>query len=118
MIDPLRPSIDVERGDDGMMSVKVRTPESTVVKATPLTGFLQLVSPTSAEQDKLKEIWSYVEEMTDSELETERLWAVRNIEQKLAAPRLGQTRLDQLYQYVTTDRQAKAAEKLRDSLLR
>jgi hypothetical protein len=88
------------------------------VIATPLTGFLQVKDPTPEEQSQLKEIWDYVVGQTKSENTSERLYTLRHIEQRLAAPRLGQTRVSQLYQYVTSDKQAKSAEKLRDSFLR
>jgi hypothetical protein len=112
------PLTEVTRDDDGQVQVKPLIGGDAQVKATPLTDFLQMDNPTSKEQDQLKEVWEYVLDSTKSELRTEQLMAIRHIEQRLAPPRLGQTRLDQLYQYVKLDKQAKSVEKLRDSFLR
>ena len=119
MSDPLMPTIEVTREDN---EVKVKTIEPTsgseVIKATPLTSFLQIENPTPKEQDQLKEVWEYVLEDSKSELRSEQLYTLRQMEQRLAAPRLGQTRVDQLHQFVEVSRQVRSAEKLRNSFLR
>ncbi len=117
MADPLMPTVEVERKEDGSASVSVLQGANDVI-ATPLEGFLQVKDPTTEERTHLKEIWEYIKGQSKSELVTEQLWTLRHIEERLSAPRLGQTRVDQLYQYITTDKQVRSAEKLRDSFLK
>lgn len=114
MSDPL--IIDTS-GDE----VKVEVTSPSVIARdipTPLTGFLQIASPTNEEQKQLKDIWQYLQETTKDDLDSERLMALRHLETRLGAPRLGQTRLQQIYQYIKLDKEVKLTEKLRDSFLR
>lgn len=117
MSDPLIPTVEIERKEDGSAHVTVSESSQEVI-ATPLTTFLQIQNPTSEEKNQLKEVWDYITAESKSDMTSERLMTLRHIEQRLAAPRLGQTRLAQLHQYVTTDKQVRSVEKLRDSFLR
>lgn len=83
----------------------------------PLIGFLELGESelTNPTQTQLQEIWDFLGEDTSSELTSERLYALRTLENKLAPPKIGQTRLSKVHSYIQAQRVVKQAEKWRDA---
>lgn len=81
----------------------------------PLAGFLHAAP---ADADKLTEIADFFrgdkQEFNDIDL----LQAVRSIENRLGTPALNERRVDQVFRYVTIQRQIDSLEKERDVLLR
>lgn len=71
--------------------------------------------PTKEESSKLKTIWDYVKQQGDERPIGDIVWEVINMEQKLGAPSLGETRLDKLYRYVKLRvQESRIQEELRD----
>ena len=71
--------------------------------------------PTKQEDEKLATIWDYVKAQGGERSMSDVIWDVINLELTLGSPRLGQTRLDQLYKYVRLRiGEARIQEQLRD----
>lgn len=83
----------------------------------PLVGFLDVGESelTNKNQTMLQEIWDYLGKDSKSELTSERLYALRSLENRLSAPRLGQSRLFKIHGYIQAQREVERAEKWRDS---
>lgn len=83
----------------------------------PLVGFLELGESelTNKTQTALNEIWEYLGEESKSELTSERLYALRQLENRLAPPRIGQSRFYKIHQYVKAQQEVARAEKWRNS---
>lgn len=86
----------------------------------PLVGFLELGTDemTNKNQTILNEIWEYLAKETNSELTSERLHALRALENKLSPPKIGQSRLQKIYGYIQAQKAVAQAEKWRDGHLR
>lgn len=84
-----------------------------------LVGFFELAPKLSNKtSDKLDKIWEFASKEAGNEDNADVLMAIRNIESKLAAPRLGQSRVDVLYEYARAELAVRQAEKERNELLR
>lgn len=83
----------------------------------PLVGFLEVGESelTNKMQTTLGEIWEFLGEESKSELTTDRLMALRNLENRLSPPRIGQSRLYKIHQYVKAQQEVSRAEKWRNS---
>lgn len=83
---------------------------------SPLAGFLN--SDLHADSDRLQEIVNYFRAESKEFSEIDLLNAVRSLETKLGAPRLGEKRIDQVHAYVKLQRQIDVMSHERDALLR
>lgn len=83
----------------------------------PLVGFLEVGESelTNKMQTTLNEIWEFLGQESKSELTTDRLMALRNLENRLSPPRIGQSRLYKIHQYVKAQQEVSRAEKWRNS---
>lgn len=71
--------------------------------------------PTKDEDAKLQAIWSFVKQQGEERPISDIIWEVINLEQTLGAPKLGQTRLNNLYRYVSLrSQEARIQEQLKD----
>lgn len=86
----------------------------------PLVGFLELGESELTNQNEtiLQEIWDYLGKESGSETTVERLHALRQLENKLAPPRIGQSRLAKIHSYVQAQQIVEKAEKWRDGHMR
>lgn len=84
----------------------------------PLIGFLELGESelNNLNQTKLQEIWDYLSK--DSELTSERLYQLRMLENRLSPPKIGQSRLEKLHDYIKAQNIVEQAEKWRDGHLK
>lgn len=83
----------------------------------PLVGFLEVGESelNNKMQTTLNEIWEYLGEESKSELTSERLYALRQLENRLSPPRIGQSRLYKIHQYIKAQAEVQRAEKWRNS---
>lgn len=83
----------------------------------PLVGFLEVGESEldNKMQTTLNEIWEFLGEESKSELTTDRLMALRNLENRLSPPRIGQSRLYKIHQYIKAQAEVQRAEKWRNS---
>ena len=88
--------------------------QSAEVDTTPVAGLLGVDSPSAKQKDQLNFIAGQVEAKDNADL----LFQLRSLEQRFAPPKLGETRLSVLYNYLRLQHQVKSAEKLRDTYLR
>ena len=79
---------------------------------TQLQSFFNIDSPTSEQSGQLKAIWDFF----DGKSEVERLYQVKQLENRLGMPPLGQSRFSKIYEYVKLSNQIDAMEKLRNEL--
>lgn len=86
---------------------------STQVDTSPVAGLLGISSPSAKERDQLDFISGQVEAKDEADM----LYQLRSLEQRLAPPKLGETRLGVLYHYLRLQHQIKNTEKLRDTYL-
>lgn len=86
----------------------------------PLVGFLDIGESemTNKTQTVLQEIWDYLAEETNSELISEKLHALSALENRLSPPKIGQSRLIKIHQYIQAQKAVSQAEKWRDVHLR
>ena len=87
----------------------------TYSETAPLAGFL---GTDSADADKLSEIAAFVRGDSKEFSDIDMLNAVRHLETKLGAPKLGEKRVDVLHAYVKIQRQIDDLSRNRDTLLR
>lgn len=79
-----------------------------------LHSFFNIVNPTNKETEMLLAIQDYFK--GDSDVDT--IVGLRNLENRLGSPKLGETRMSRIFQYIKAQNSVNEAEKLRDSLLR
>ena len=86
----------------------------------PLVGFLDIGESelTNKTQTALNELWEYLGKESKSELTSERLYALRSLENRLSPPRLGQSRLNVVHNYILAQAEVSRAEEMRNSHLR
>lgn len=77
-----------------------------------LQSFFHISSPSAEEAKQLEEVWDFF----DGKSEVERLYQVKQLENRLGAPNIGETRFSKVYEYVKLTRQIKDMEKLRDAI--
>lgn len=78
-----------------------------------LHSMFSIVNPTTEEADMLKVVQEHFKDRND----VDTIVGVRSIENRVGAPKMGETRLSRVYQYIKANQQVQEAEKLRDSLL-
>jgi hypothetical protein len=109
------PLIQAEVTDEG---VEVRSPEtrgtSDKVETLPLSGLLGIHDPGPRQQTQLKEIWDFLAEKANGTGDL--LHQFRHLENRMSPPRLGETRLGKVYNYVALQRQLKQTEEQLNSL--
>lgn len=86
----------------------------------PLMGFFNLdgLNPSNKEDTVLQEIWDYLNETTKSELISEKLYSLRQLESRLGSPRVGESRWHKIHAYIKAQKMVEQSEKYRDALLR
>lgn len=102
-------------------SVTVAVADNTGFSAkpfAPLVGFMDIGESelTGKTQDILNDIWEYLG--ADAETTVDRLYALRQLENRLSPPKLGQSRLHRIHGYIQAQRAVQKMEKMRDSYLK
>lgn len=98
--------------------VTPKTPESSgsvgVNNPVPvqLQSFFHISSPSPEEQDQLQMVWEFF----DGKDEVEKLYQVKQLENRLGQPNIGETRFSKVYEYIKLTKQIKDLEKLRDAV--
>lgn len=102
-MDPLTPTVEVT--EDG---IEVRSPEPqsdlSAVELLPLQGFLNVDDPGARQRTQMKAIWEYFSK--DAQGVGDALYRVKQTEMKMMAPKLGESRLSKLYNYVKLQTQS------------
>ena len=101
--------------DNGGMNVETKAPElGSVQEFTPLSGMMDITEPSTEDSEKLSTVWDYFkgENKTNAEI----LYAIKSLENRMAAPGLNETRLNKLYQWVRVRKEIESNEKLLNSL--
>jgi hypothetical protein len=119
MSDPLVDAADAEGRpetipEDAVTMGKAET--MSTVDYPHLKGFFDLKDPTSDQKNDLKMIWDYLAKESDNVGDA--LYKLRQIENKLAQPHLGQSRLEHLKNYIRVLRDIEDLGKERDSYQR
>jgi hypothetical protein len=78
-----------------------------------VAGLLGVEKPSNQDRDKL----AFIKHQFDTDNEADVLYQVREIERRLTPPRLGERRIDIVYNYLRAKAEANKAAKLRDSYL-
>ena len=100
------------------IAITPKTPESSgsvgVDNKVPvqLQSFFYIDNPSSEDMDKLQKIWDFF----DGKDEVEKLYQVKQLENRLGTPNIGETRFSKIYEYVKLTNQIKDMEKLRDAI--
>lgn len=101
--------------DPTQATAKVPTEVTNPVEHLSIAERFNITTPSKEEDAKLKTIWGYMKQQGDERPRTEVIWEIINLEQTLGAPKLGETRLDKLYRYVSLRiQEARINEQLRD----
>lgn len=110
----------VTENKDESVTVEVKpTFRESEVKIAPLNNYFDLDRKISnKEKQQLEQIMEFLEEDTDTKVEGNIYVALRNIEEKLTSPKLGETRIGKIHNYIKVLQEIKQAEKERDSFLR
>lgn len=69
------------------------------VDYTPLQGMLGVSEPSTEDKDAMREVWEYFNP-DGKKSAAEVMWAVRDVENKLQPARMGETRLNKVFEYV------------------
>lgn len=78
----------------------------------PLISYLDLEEKESNRfEHQLGMIWNYLGEQTKSELASERLDSLRQLENRLSPPKIGESRVGRLTQYIKSRQVVADAEK-------
>lgn len=100
------------------IAVTPKTPDSSgsvgVNNPVPvqLQSYFHISSPSPEEQEQIKTVWDFF----DGKDEVERLYQVKQLENRLGQPNIGETRFSKVYEYVKLTNQIKQIEKLRDAV--
>ena len=94
--------------DAGIQSPKVDFPQ--------LKDYFNIESPTDAQKVKFAEIWEYFGE--ESKTIGDLMYKMRQLENRLGSPAIGETRMQKMYNYIKISKNIKDDEKRRDALLR
>lgn len=76
-----------------------------------VAGLLGVEKPSVADRDKL----AFIKHQFDAENDTDLLYQIRSMERRLTPPRLGERRLDLLYNYLRARQTATRAQQLMDT---
>lgn len=82
-----------------------------------LKNFFGIDSMGFTEGEQLRTVWGYLGEKFPRKQLQERLHQLRKIESKLGQPKLGQTRLSRIHDYITAQKMVEDAEKWRDGVM-
>lgn len=100
------------------IAVTPKTPDSSgsvgVNNPVPvqLQSYFHISNPSPEEQEQIKTVWDFF----DGKDEVERLYQVKQLENRLGQPNIGETRFSKVYEYVKLTNQIKQIEKLRDAV--
>ncbi len=110
----------ITENKDETVSVEVKPSfRSAEVKVAPLNNYFDIDrKTTNKEQQQMEGIMEFLDGDTDTKVEGNIYVALRNIEEKLTSPKLGETRMGKIYNYVKILQEIKGAEEERNSLLR
>lgn len=101
--------------DNGHMDVEVKPSEAGVVQEfTPLSGMMDITEPSKEDSEKLSTVWDYFKGENKSNAEI--LYAIKSLENRMAAPSLNESRLNKVYQWVRVRKDIESNEKLLNSL--
>jgi hypothetical protein len=78
----------------------------------PLEKMLGLDDAKPQERQQVKEVWDHFK----SDTTADKLYQIRSLENKLGVPRLGESRLGKIYNYVKMTQQIKELEDQRNAL--
>lgn len=82
-----------------------------------LKRFFEIDSIGFDEGEKLRAIWGYLGEKFPRALLQERLHQLRKMESKMGQPKLGQSRLGRLHDYIQAQKMVEDAERWRDGVV-
>lgn len=110
----------ITENKDETVTVEVKpTFRQAEVKIAPLNNYFDIDrKTTNKETQQLEGIMEFLEQDTDTKTEGNIYMALRNIEEKLTSPKLGETRIGKIFNYIKILQQIKEDEKERDSHLR
>lgn len=77
-----------------------------------LQSFFHIENPSKEEMQQLETVWDFF----DGKTEVEKLYQVKQLENRLGTPNIGETRFSKVYEYVKLTRQIRDMEKLRDAI--
>lgn len=97
--------------DQGVDVNVERSTDHESVDYTPIQGMLGVEEPTSSDKDNLKDVWTYFNP-DGKKSAAEVMWAVRDVENKLEPARMGETRLNKIYEYVKLRKTIEENERL------
>lgn len=112
------PLMQVDVADNGAVNVSSVTPEVvTDIKNTetlPLQSMLGLYEPSGKERTQLQEIYDYLSQKSNGTGDL--LYQFKQLEARMSPPKLGESRLGKVYNYVSLQRQIESAEQQRNAL--
>lgn len=88
----------------------------TTTEYPQLKDYFNVDSPSDAQKEKFAEIWEFFSE--DSKTIGDLMYKMRQLENRLGSPALGETRMQKMYNYIKISRSIKDDEQRRDALLR
>jgi len=103
--------------DNGRMDVEVKPSETTgaIQEFTPLSGMMDITEPNKEDSEKLSTVWDYFK-ADGKKSNSEILYAIKSLENRMASPGLNETRLNKVYQWVRVRKDIESNEKLLNSL--
>lgn len=111
----LSDEIVVTPKDNGRMDVEVKQQATGEPQHfQPLAGMMDINEPSKEESEKLSTVWDYFK--GESKSNAEILYAIKSLENRMAAPGLNETRINKLYQWVRVRKDIESNEKLLNSL--
>lgn len=114
-------SADLEVTEDKTLDLGTVAPKDGIsgsidVPYPALKDYFNVDDVTDAQRDKFKVIWDHFSDEATSVGDL--MYKLRQLENRLGGPAIGESRLTKLYSYVKISAQIKDDEKRRDSLLR
>lgn len=113
MSDPLSIEMTEEGIEVRPLAVEPQS-DTSQVETLPLQSYLNLEHPTSRELTQVREVWDYLADKANGVGDL--LYQFRQLEARMSPPKLGETRLAKIYNYVNLQKQITEAEQQRDSL--
>lgn len=111
----LSDEIVVTPKENGRMDVEVKQQVTEGPQDfLPLAGMMDITTPSTEDSGKLSEVWEYFK--GEGKSNSEILYAIKSLENRMAAPRLNETRLNKLYQWVKVRKDIESNEKLLNTL--
>lgn len=107
---------DTKAVDMGDIPTKDGETGSVEVPYPALKDYFNVDEVTDGQRDKFKVIWDHFSEESDSVGDL--MYKMRQLENRLGSPAIGESRLTKMYNYAKISSQIKDDEKRRDSLLR